>query len=43
MTSGGRMRQFEVLQSMQVGNAVPPILRGAVACILKQLKMKLDI
>lgn len=41
-TTGGKMRQFEVPQYTQVGNAVPPILGIAIARVLKQLKMKLD-
>lgn len=41
-TTGGKMRQFEVPQYTQVGNAVPPILGVAIARVLKQLKMKLD-
>ena len=41
-TTGGKMRQFEVPQYTQVGNAVPPILGVAIARVLKHLKMKLD-
>lgn len=41
-TTGGKMRQFEVPQYTQVGNAVPPVLGVAIARVLKQLKMKID-
>ncbi len=41
-TTGGKMRQFEVPQYTQVGNAVPPILGVAIARVLKHLKMTLD-
>lgn len=41
-TTGGKMRQFEVPQYTQVGNAVPPVLGVAIARVLKHLNMKLD-
>lgn len=41
-TTGGKMRQFEVPQYTQVGNAVPPLLGVAIGRVLKHLKKQLD-
>jgi len=37
VTTGGQMRQFEVPQYTQVGNAVPPLLGQALGCVIKGL------
>jgi len=36
VTTGGKMRQFEVPQYTQVGNAVPPLLARALANVCKE-------
>lgn len=37
VTTGGQMRQFEVPQYTQVGNAVPPLLGQALGLVIKNL------
>lgn len=37
VTTGGQMRQFEVPQYTQVGNAVPPLLGQALGCVIKEM------
>lgn len=37
VTTGGQMRQFEVPQYTQVGNAVPPLLGQALGSVIKSL------
>ncbi len=37
VTTGGQMRQFEVPQYTQVGNAVPPLLGRALGLVVKNL------
>jgi DNA (cytosine-5)-methyltransferase 1 len=37
VTTGGQMRQFEVPQYTQVGNAVPPLLGQALGEVIKEL------
>lgn len=39
VTTGGKMRKFEVPQYTQVGNAVPPILGHKLGLVLRQLLM----
>lgn len=41
VTTGGKMRRFEVPQYTQVGNAVPPLLGRALGQVLKELQHKL--
>ncbi|MBC7750987.1 MAG: DNA cytosine methyltransferase [Candidatus Saccharibacteria bacterium] len=38
VTTGGQMRQFEVPQYTQVGNAVPPLLGYALGKVIKNLR-----
>ena len=40
VTTGGQMRQFEVPQYTQVGNAVPPLLGQALGVVIKGLLEK---
>lgn len=40
VTTGGQMRQFEVPQYTQVGNAVPPLLGQALGGVIKELLEK---
>jgi DNA (cytosine-5)-methyltransferase 1 len=37
VTTGGQMRQFEVPQYTQVGNAVPPLLGQALGNVIKAI------
>ena len=41
VTTGGKMRRFEVPQYTQVGNAIPPLLGTALAKIIQSLNDKL--
>ena len=41
ITTGGKMRQFEVPQYTQVGNAVPPLLGAALGEVIKNLHNKI--
>ncbi|MNC83902.1 Modification methylase AplI [compost metagenome] len=43
VTTGGQMRQFEVPQYTQVGNAVPPLLGQALGNVVKALLDKYKI
>lgn len=43
VTTGGQMRQFEVPQYTQVGNAVPPLLGQALGTVIKTLLNKYEI
>lgn len=40
ITTGGKMRRFEVPQYTQVGNAVPPLLGRALGLVIKELLQK---
>ncbi|MGL4666480.1 MAG: DNA cytosine methyltransferase [Saezia sp.] len=40
VTTGGKMRKFEVPQYTQVGNAVPPLLGHALGCVIKALNFE---
>lgn len=42
VTTGGKMRRFEVPQYTQVGNAVPPLLGYALGCAVKKLLQRLE-
>jgi len=42
ITTGGKMRSFEVPQYTQVGNAVPPLLGRALGLAIKDLLGRLD-
>lgn len=42
VTTGGKMREFEVPQYTQVGNAVPPLLGRALGQVIMNLNEKLD-
>lgn len=42
VTTGGKMRSYEVPQYTQVGNAVPPLLGLALGNIVKELISRLD-
>ncbi len=37
VTTGGQMRQFEVPQYTQVGNAVPPLLGNALGVVIREI------
>ena len=37
VTTGGKMRRFEVPQYTQVGNAVPPLLGRALGLVVQQM------
>jgi DNA (cytosine-5)-methyltransferase 1 len=37
VTTGGKMRRFEVPQYTQVGNAVPPLLGRALGLVVKNI------
>ncbi len=41
VTTGGKMRRFEVPQYTQVGNAVPPLLGRALGLTVKNLLQKI--
>lgn len=41
VTTGGKMRRFEVPQYTQVGNAVPPLLGKALGKVIKEMLAKL--
>ncbi len=41
VTTGGKMRRFEVPQYTQVGNAVPPLLGKSLGKVIKELANKL--
>jgi len=43
ITTGGQMRQFEVPQYTQVGNAVPPLLGQALGYVVKSLLDKYQL
>ena len=40
VTTGGKMRRFEVPQYTQVGNAVPPLLGRALGLVVKNILEK---
>jgi DNA (cytosine-5)-methyltransferase 1 len=42
VTTGGKMRRFEVPQYTQVGNAVPPLLGQALARVVKTILNSID-
>ncbi len=42
VTTGGKMRRFEVPQYTQVGNAVPPLLGKALAKVVRELLTRVD-
>lgn len=42
VTTGGKMRQFEVPQYTQVGNAVPPLLGRALGLTIQNLLMRIQ-
>ena len=42
VTTGGKMRRFEVPQYTQVGNAVPPLLGRALGSVVKNILSKAD-
>jgi DNA (cytosine-5)-methyltransferase 1 len=42
ITTGGKMRSFEVPQYTQVGNAVPPLLGRALGLVIKDLLIRAD-
>ena len=39
VTTGGKMRRYEVPQYTQVGNAVPPLLGRQLGIIIKSLSV----
>jgi DNA (cytosine-5)-methyltransferase 1 len=41
ITTGGKMRSYEVPQYTQVGNAVPPLLGRALGLVVKNLLKKI--
>lgn len=43
VTTGGKMRRFEVPQYTQVGNAVPPLLGRAIGLVFAELLGRLEI
>jgi DNA (cytosine-5)-methyltransferase 1 len=43
ITTGGKMRRFEVPQYTQVGNAVPPLLAKALGQVYNELNAKLSV
>jgi DNA (cytosine-5)-methyltransferase 1 len=42
VTTGGKMRKFEVPQYTQVGNAVPPLLGRALGKVFRELLKRID-
>ena len=42
VTTGGKMRKFQVPQYTQVGNAVPPLLGKALGKVCKEILSLID-